>query len=112
MSPKVLCQQSFFTVAPNPRRLIQFFCPFRDLPVGPVFQHLLAEPPHLLNHAALRLVRFAQVVTGILDEVNQSLNPCTQLRMLVQAGQQSLIVGGQQSAHGRSSCLSTVTAVF
>jgi hypothetical protein len=83
--------------------LIQFVRPFRDLPVGPVFQHLLAESPHLLNHAALRLVRFAQVVTRILHEVNQSLNACTQLRMLVQAGQQSLIVGGQHSAHGGAS---------
>jgi hypothetical protein len=104
MSPNVLCQQSFFTLAPDPWRPLQFFRSFGDLPVSPVSQHLLAEPPHLLDHAPLRVVRCAQVIPHILNQVDQALNPSAQLRMPVQSGQQARIFGGQRSAHRRSSC--------
>jgi len=83
MSPKVLCQRSFFALPPNPRRPFQFVCPFGNLPVGPTFQHLLAEPTHLIDHAPLRLVGFAQILPHVLDHVDQTLDPPAQLRMLV-----------------------------
>jgi hypothetical protein len=112
MSPKVLCQRSFFTLAPNPWRPIQCFRAFGDLPLSPVLQHLLAESTHLLDHAPLRLVRFAQVIPRILNQVDQTLDATAQLRVLVQQGQQPLVFGGQRSAHMRSSSLQRVTAVF
>ena len=106
MSPKVLCHESYFTLAPDLRRSIQCFRLFGDLPVRPVFQHLLAEPTHFLDHPPLRLVGFAQIVPRILNQVDQSLNPVAQLRTLLQSRQQALVLGGswrarQCSAHMR-----------
>jgi hypothetical protein len=45
----------------------------------------LAEPAHLLDHTALRLVGFAQVIPCVLDKVDQTLDPPTQLRVLFQS---------------------------
>ena len=95
MSPKVLCQRSFFALAPNPRRPFQCVYPFGHLPFSPAFQQLLAEPAHLLDHPTLRLVGSAQVIPGVLDKIDQSLNASAQLRMLVKPGQQALILRGQ-----------------
>ena len=75
MSSKVLWHASFFTLAPDPRRSIQFFRLFGDLPVRPILQHLVAEPTHFLDHPPLRLVGFTQIVPRILNQVDQTLNP-------------------------------------
>jgi hypothetical protein len=112
MSPKVLCQGSFFALAPHPRGPIQFLRPLADRPVRPVLQHLLAEPTHLLDHAPFRLVGFAQVIPRILNQVDQTFDATTQLRVFVQAGQQPLVFGGQRSTPVRYSLLQKVTAVF
>jgi hypothetical protein len=82
------------------------------LSIGPAFEHLLAEPPHLLNHPPLRLVGFAQLIPSLFDQVNQTLDPPAQLRMAVEPGHQALVVSGQQSAHTQSLRYWMVTAVF
>lgn len=101
MSPKVRCQRSFFTLAPNSQRPLQLIRPFDNLPVRPVPQQLSTEPAHLFDNAALRLVGFAQVIPSVLDKIDQALDPPAQLRVLVQSGQQALVCGRRQSVHRR-----------
>jgi hypothetical protein len=65
-----------------------------DLPLGPAFQYLLAQPAHLLDHPALRLIGGAQVVPDILNQVDQTFDPVPQMCMPVQPHQQPLVFGG------------------
>jgi len=69
MSPKRVCQQSFFTFPRNPRGAIQLLAARLELFPRPALQHLVAECTHLLDHALFRLIGFAQVARAVLAKV-------------------------------------------
>jgi hypothetical protein len=112
MSPKVLCQLSFFTLAPDPGGLLQLLRALLHLPLGPVSQQLRTELAHLLDHPTLGLIGVAQLVTGVFHQFQHARNASAQLRVLVQQLQDARVVELELGAHVRYSPLHGVTTYY
>ncbi|WP_373510674.1 hypothetical protein [Thiocapsa sp.] len=106
----MLCQRGFFTRAPDPGGLRQFLRALLDVPLGPAFQQLRTELPHLFDHPILGLTGGAQLIAGVFHQLQTAGNACAQLRVFVQQLQDAGVVALELGAPMRHTPLQRVTA--
>jgi hypothetical protein len=75
ISPKVVCQWSFFSAAADLRALQCLRRAFVDAALRPFRQHLVAHLPQFVNHPPLGRVGLFQVAPRILDNTQQAFHP-------------------------------------
>lgn len=79
ISPKVVCQHSFFTLAPDLSAATKLLLQAIHLPLGPRLQRLLAHPRDLFDQPQLGRISFFQLPRRILHNGQQRCNPIPDL---------------------------------
>lgn len=85
ISQKVVCQQSFFTLAPYASGLFDFLRSFVHLPFGPGLKRNLAGLTHFLNNPHFSRIGTLQIPCLIFDRQQQRLHSTSQIRMRTQS---------------------------
>lgn len=98
MSPKVVCQQSFFTLAPYTRFLPHFLRGFVNLARSPGLQGDLAGAAHLFDNTHFRRIRLLQFPCFVLNCQQQGLHAAAQFRVGAQPSHQ-LLIAHQRISH-------------
>jgi len=102
MSPKVVCQQSFFTFAPYARFLPDGLRGLVDLARGPGLQGDLAGAAHLFDDSHFRRIGQLELPCFALYGQQQGFHAAAQLRMRTQPSHQ-LRITHQRISHGSPS---------
>jgi len=90
MSPKVVCQQSFFTLSVHPPTVAQLLLGQLHLALRPCLQRLLPQPPELIGQSLLGVIGALQIPVGVLHHPKQCRYALTDLG------------GGAAAAYGKS----------
>lgn len=85
MSPKVVCQQSFFTSAPNTSALFELLRGLLYLVLGPALKRIMPGATHHLDDLHFRSIRSLELAALIFDGQNQGLNSTSQIRICTQS---------------------------
>lgn len=99
MSPKVVCQQSFFTLALYLSAASKFLLRLLHLPLGPRLHRLLAQPADLFDQPHFGRIGFLQIPGRIVYHRQQCRYPVLDLRVRVEPPQNRLVAQLRRFLH-------------